>query len=100
MHVTLKLISVSGVTTCFEKCQFFLYYSLLLFLGLGLGALVKIGLDVELCKEAKEDEHEDAGDQGELPGVSTLGISCHNQHALDEHHSELEKIQMSKLLFT
>ena len=54
-------------------------------------ALVEIGLDVELSKESKKYQHEDAGDEGELPRVTTFGHSKYNDHALDKHHSELKK---------
>jgi len=61
-------------------------------LGFSLGwTLVEIGLDVELSKESKKYQHEDAGDEGELPRIAAFGHTKHNDHAFDEHHSELKK---------
>ena len=57
---------------------------------LWLGALVEVGLDVELGEECEEDQHEWGGDDGELPGVAALGDAEDDHHALAEHHGELE----------
>ena len=52
--------------------------------------LVEVGLDVELGEEAEEDEHEDAGDQGELPRVAALRDAEDDDHALEKHDGELK----------